>query len=81
VDTLLAVAIGGFLAVAIVAVRLGRHGAGLGGPAERAAAERRRAAAALEAEDLAQLLDATNAHRRARGLSDRTLEDVLREHD
>lgn len=80
-DALLAVAIAGFLAVALIAVRLGREGRGVGGPAVRSAHERRRSAAALEAEDLSQLLAATNAHRRARGLSERTLEDVLREHD
>jgi len=81
VNALLAVAIAAFVAVALIAVRLGREGQGLGGQAVDSAQERRRSAAALEAEDLSQLLAATNAHRRARGLSERTLEDILREHD
>lgn len=80
-DALLIVAIAGFVTVGAVSIRLGRHGRGLGGAGIRADQERRRAAAALEAEDLAQLLTATNARRRARGLPERTLRDVVRDYE
>jgi len=45
----------------------------------RSAREITEAREALEAEDLEQLLQATNARRRARGLPERTDDDVRRE--
>ena len=84
--------VGGLAAIGLwswLAARAGRHGAG--GPGARAARRRGRGAvaspprsaraiaeqrAALEAEDLAQMLAAHNAWRRRRGRPERTVEEV-----
>jgi hypothetical protein len=46
---------------------------------EFGARPRRPSTDALETEDLQQMLDATNARRRARGLPERSLGDAIRE--
>jgi flagellar biosynthesis/type III secretory pathway M-ring protein FliF/YscJ len=72
VDVWAALAIAGFVVVAVIAVRLGRRRRSGQAEVRSAAAEE------LEAEDLAQLLAAHNARRRARGQAPETANDIER---
>jgi hypothetical protein len=81
VDAFAIVVFGGLLALVVCVWFLGTHASGsgqspLGLRAPRQIVEEREA---LEAEDLDELLEATNARRRARGLPERTRADVQRE--
>ncbi len=80
-DAFAIVVFGGLLALVVWVWFLGTHAPGngheqLGLRAPRQIVEDREA---LEAEDLAQMLEAHNARRRARGLPERTREEVQRE--
>jgi hypothetical protein len=79
VNPLTAVAIAGFVGVALIALRLGRRRAGLPGARRHgrsAAAADARSLEALEAEDLQQLLAAHNARRVARGEPEQSVADI-----
>jgi hypothetical protein len=83
VDALLILVLGGLVAVGLwtwLARRDAPRDAGPrrggGPPGLRSARDVAEGQAALEAEDLAQLLAATNARRRARGLPERTREQL-----
>jgi hypothetical protein len=81
VDAFAVVILGGLVAVGLWAWLAGRRGPGHGPDplGLRSAREIIEDREALEAEDLAQLLEASNARRRAHGLPERTLEQAERE--